>query len=148
MRCLKKNKQKMYYALLVGTVPVYALDDHGDKIVDWVDPVSGETHYIETGDTITLYSEPVEFYGNIAMSGSDVDRVEFGVSEANYEAILVMTKGEIPITETSLIWYQTTPTTKTYDSHTYADDATADYRVLKVSPSLNVDRYILDKVVK
>ena len=148
MRCLKKNKQKMYYALFVGEVPVYKLDDNGNKIVDWVDEDTGEVHYIETGTTMKLYDAPVEFRGNIAMSGSDVNRVEFGVSEAKYEAILVMTKGEIPITETSLLWFQTTPTTKIVDEKTYADDSTADYRVLKVSPSLNVDRYILDKVVK
>ena len=148
MRCLKKNKQKMYYALFVGEVPVYKLDDNGNKIVDWVDEDTGEVHYIETGTTMKLYNAPVEFRGNIAMSGSDVNRVEFGVSEAKYEAILVMTKGEIPITETSLLWFQTTPTTKIVDEKTYADDSTADYRVLRVSPSLNVDRYILDKVVK
>ena len=148
MRCLLKNKQKMYYALYIGKEPIYALDEHGNKIVDWTDTQTGEVHYVETGDSVELYSEPVLFKGNIAMSGSDVARVEFGVSEAKYEAILVMSKGEIPITETSLIWFQTPPSTITVDDHTYADDSTADYRVLKVSPSLNVDRYILDKVVK
>lgn len=147
MRCLRKNKQKMYYALLVGEAPIYALDDNGNKIVEWTDS-QGNPHYRETGSTELLYSAPVEFHGNIAMSGSDVNRVEFGISEAKYEAILAMTKGEIPITETSLIWFQTTPTTKTIDEKTYAVESTADYRVLKVSPSLNEDRYILDKVVK
>ena len=133
----------MYYALLIGEFPIYALDDQGNKIVD------PETHeYIETGSKEILYSEPVEFYGNIAMSGSDVNRVEFGVSEANYEAVLIMAKGDIPITETSLLWFQTTPQTKTIDDKKYAVESTADYRVLKVSPSLNVDRYILDKIVK
>lgn len=148
MRCLKKNKQNMYYSLLIGETPVYALDEHGNKKIDWIDEETGEVHYIETGSTVKLYGEPVQFKGNIAMSGSDVDRTEFGVSEANYEAVLVMTKGEIPISETSLIWFQTPPTTKVIEGITYADDSTADYRVLKVSPSLNVDRYILDKVVK
>ena len=148
MRCLKKNKQKMYYLLLIGETPIYALDENGNKKIDWIDEETGEVHYIETGSSMNLYSEPVLFKGNIAMSGSDVDRTEFGVSEANYEAVLVMTKGEIPISETSLIWFQTPPTTKVVEGITYADDSTADYRVLKVSPSLNVDRYILDKVVK
>jgi len=148
MRCLKKNKQKMYYSLLVGTVPIYALDAQGNKIVDYTDPITGTVFYRETGSKQTLYTEPVRFYGNIAMSGSDVDRKEFGISEAKYEAVLVMNKGEIPISETSLIWFQTEPQTKIVDGTTYADDSTADYRVLKVSPSLNVDRYILDKVVK
>ena len=148
MRCLKRNKQKMYYALLIGEVPIYALDAQGNKIVDYVDPNTGTVFYRETGSKMTLYSEPVMFKGNITMSGTDVDRREYGVSEANYEAILVMTKGEIPIEETSILWYKTTPQTKVVNGETYADDATADYRVLKVSPSLNVDRYILDKVVK
>lgn len=148
MRCLKRNKQKLYYALLVGEVPIYALDENGNKIVDWTDPDTGEVYYVETGSKMLLYSEPVIFKGNIAMSGSDVDRVEFGVSEANYEAILVMNKGEIPITETSLLWFQTEPQTKIVEGVTYADDSTADYKVLRVSPSLNEDRYILDKIEK
>lgn len=147
MRCLKKNKQKMYYSLLIGKMPNYVYEN-GEKKVDWVDEETGEIHYVEKGTSLKLYSVPVPFEGNIAMSGSDVARVEFGVSEANYEAVLVMTKGEIPITETSLIWFQTPPQTKTIEDTEYADDSTADYRVLKVSPSLNVDRYILDKVVK
>ena len=64
------------------------------------------------------------------------------------EAVLVQNKGELPITETSLLWYQTPPQTKIIDEKTYADDSTADYKVLKVIPSLNNDRYILSKVVK
>ena len=148
MRCLRKNKQKLYYSLLVGESPVYELDEHGNKIVDYTDPKTGDVYYVETGDTIPLYSEPVEFYGNIAMSGSDVTRQEFGISDDRYEAVLVTNKGQLPITETSLLWYQTTPTTKTIDEKTYANDSTADYKVLRVIPSLNGDRYILAKVVK
>jgi hypothetical protein len=146
MRCLKRNKQTLYYALLVGTIPEYEYDEHGNKIVDYVD--EGVTYYVETGTTIKVYSEPVEFKGNIALSGSDVTRQEFGVSDDRYEAVLVTNKNQLPITETSLLWYQTTPSTKTIEGVTYADDATADYRVLKVIPSLNNDRYILAKVVK
>lgn len=146
MRCQKRNKQKLYYSLLIGKSPVYKLDSHGNKIVDY--EKGGITYYVETGETQLLYSEPVEFMGNIALGGSDVTRQEFGISDDRYEAVLVLNKGEIPITETSLLWYQTTPVTKTIDDNVYADDATADYRVLKVVPSLNHDRYILAKVVK
>lgn len=146
MRCLKKNKQKLYYALFVGESPNYVLDEYGNKIVDYTS--GGVTYYKETGTNILLYSEPVAFEGNIAFSGSDVTRQEFGIADDHYEAVLVTGKGEIPITETSLLWYQTTPTTKTIDTKTYADDTTADYKVLKVIPSLNNDRYILAKVVK
>ena len=146
MRCLKKNKQPLYYALLIGTIPEYEYDEHGNKIVDYIE--DGITYYVETGSKIKVYSEPVAFMGNIALSGSDVTRQEFGVSDDRYEAVLVTNKGQIPITETSLLWYQTAPATKIIEGVTYADDATADYRVLKVVPSLNGDRYILAKVVK
>lgn len=148
MRCLKKNKQNLYYAVLIGTIPEYEYDEHGDKIVDYVDSETGEVYYVETGVQLKVYSNPVVFMGNIALSGSDVTRQEFGVSDDRYEAVLVTNKGQLPITETSLLWYQTTPATKVLDGVTYADDTTADYKVLKVVPSLNNDRYILAKVVK
>lgn len=148
MRCLNKNKRKMYYSLLLREDVVYALDKNGNKIVDWTDTKTGEVHYRETGSKKLIYSAPVAFRGNIAMSGGDVDRAEFGVDMAKYEAVLVTNKGQIPLTETSLLWFQTTPVTYKVEDVTYADESSADYRVLKVSPSLNVDRYILDKVVK
>lgn len=148
MRCLNKNKQKLYYALLVGTTPEYQLDDQGNKIVDYTDPQTGEVYYVETGVDIPLYSEAVSFNGNISFGGSDVTRLEYGIADDKYEAVLVVNKGLLPITETSLLWYQTTPTTKTIDEKKYAEDSTADYKVLKIIPSLNNDRYILAKVVK
>lgn len=148
MRCLKKNKQKLYYALLQGTIPEYETDENGDKVIDYTDTETGEVHYVETGVNIPLYSVAIVFEGNIALSGSDLMRQEFGISDEHYEAVLVTNKGQLPITETSLLWYQTTPTTKEIEGVTYADDATADYRVLRIVPSLNNDRYILAKVVK
>lgn len=138
----------MYYSLLIGEAVNYARDKNGNKIVDWIDEETGEVHYRETGTKSTLYSAPVPFKGNIAMSGGDVDRAEFGVDMARYEAVLVTNKNQLPITETSILWFKTTPITYTADGVTYADANSADYKVLKVSPSLNVDRYILDKVVK
>lgn len=146
MNCLKRNKQKLYYSLLVGEQIQYELDRDGNKIIDWVD--GDITYYKETGIKEPLYSEPVLFMGNIAFSGGDVERTEFGVDQARYEAILVLNRGEIPITETSLLWYQTEPETKEIEGHVYADDSTADYKILKIVPSLNNDRYILAKVVK
>lgn len=148
MRCLNKNKQKMYYSLLIGEAVNYAKDANGNKIVEWTDTQTGEVHYRETGTKKLVYSEPVPFKGNIAMSGGDVDRAEFGVDMNKYEAVLVTNKNYIPISETSILWYKTKPVTYVEDDVTYAVASSADYKVLKVSPSLNVDRYILDKVVK
>jgi len=148
MRCMRRNKQKLYYALLIGTEPEYELDEQGNKIIDYTDTETGEVFYVETGTNKPIYGKPVEFEGNIALAGSDLLRQEFGISDEHYEAVLVLNKGEIPITETSLLWYQTEPGIKTRENEIYADDATADYRVLRSVPSLNNDRYILAKVVK
>lgn len=148
MRTLLRNKQTLYYALLDGTLPEYELDNEGNKIVDYVDEETGVTYYVETGVNTPVYSPAVEFKGNIAFAGADLLRQEYGISDENYEAVLVLNKDQIPITETSLIWYQTKPGTKIIDDVEYADDATADYRVLRSVPSLNNDRFILAKVVK
>ena len=148
MRTLLRNKQKLYYALLIGTKPEYELDGEGNRIVDYVDEETGEVFYVETGVNKPVYSPAVEFKGNIAFAGADLLRQEFGISDENYEAVLVLNKDQIPITETSLIWYQSTPQTYEEDDEKYADDSTADYRVLRSVPSLNNDRFILAKVVK
>jgi hypothetical protein len=56
-----------------------------------------------------------------------------------------MGKNSIPISEGSLIWLDTDPIVK---ANGYVDQYSADYKVIKVSPSLNVDKYVLKKVVK
>ena len=131
MRTLNKNKQKMYYATLVDTIQEEYIDEDGNRY--------------PTGEPKNIYSEPVEFYGNIAMSGGEAEAVEFGLNLADYEAILLVGKNALPLTETSLIWHVTEPTTG-IDGNT--DEYRADYRIVKISPSLNFDKYVLKKGVK
>ena len=131
MRTLKKNKQKMYYATLVDTIQEEYIDEDGNRY--------------PTGEPKNIYSEPIEFEGNIAMSGGEAEAQEFGLNLADYEAVLVVDKNTLPITETSLIWHVTEPT-KGIDGNT--DEYSADYRIVKISPSLNFDKYVLKKVVK
>ena len=142
MRTLNKNKQKMYYALQDKEIPVYELDDDGN--IKYME-IDGVMVPIETGDTKLVYNLPVEFNGNIAMSGGESQAAEFGLNLADYSAVLVMDKGEIPITETSLIWYESEP--EINDDGT-VNQFSADYTVVKLSPSINSDRYALKKVVK
>jgi hypothetical protein len=141
MRTLNKNKQKMYYSLYLGQEPEYVLDDNGNKVVEYVDD-DGNVYYKETGNVIDIYSEPVPFYGNISMSGGEVETVEFGLNIGDYEAVLLTSKNVLPITETSLIWLNTKPT----DGVVKREQA--DYTVIKISPSLNQDKYVLKAVVK
>lgn len=127
MRCLLKNKQKMYYALYVESTETTT----GKTII-----IDGESVEVEYGSTSQEYTAPVEFKGNIAFTGGDVYETEYGIDKSNYSAVLVMNKGEIPIDEHSLIWYDTPP------------DGKADFKVVKVVPSLNVDKYLLQRIEK
>ena len=135
MRMSKKNQQKMHYALYGIEVPIYDYytDEDGNKIP------------LDTGETEVTYGAPVEFYGNIAFSGGEAEAREFGLNLADYEAVLVVSKGLLPIDETSLIWHTTEPK---FDANGNVDEHSADYTVVKVSPSLNVDKFVLKKVVK
>ena len=142
MRTLNKNTQKMYYANQDRLVPIY--EEYTDE--------DGNTYPIDTGETKLVYGEPVEFYGNIAMSGGESEAVEFGISTSDYEAVLLLSKGAkdkkgnvIQLKETSLVWFETEPKK---DENGYTDEFSADYRVVKPSPSLNTVRYVLKKVVK
>lgn len=135
MRTLRKNAQKMYYANQIGQVPIY--EEYTDE--------DGNTYPLDTGETKIGYSEPMEFKGNIAMSGGEAEAVEFGLNLADYEAVLIVAKNTLPITETSLIWHTTEPIKEIGGN---ADEYSADYRIVKISPSLNFDKYVLKKVVK
>lgn len=135
MRTLRKNKQAMYYANQDREVPI--METYYDD--------EGNAYEYDTGETELVYGEPIEFKGNIAMSGGEAEAVEFGLNLADYEAVLLIGKNTLPITETSLIWHVTEPT-KDIDGNT--DEYSADYRIVKISPSLNFDKYVLKKVVK
>ena len=147
MRTLVRNTQKLYYAELSDSEPVYALDEHGNKIVSYIDdsvtpPV---VYYEERGVTKKHYSAPVPIEANIAQSNGDMQEQEYGLSEGSYSAILVTEKGKYPITKTCLIWHTTEPEV---DESGYAMAASADYTILSINESLNVDKYVLGKVVK
>ncbi len=131
MMMLNQNKQKMYYATLIDTVSDIYIDEEGNEY--------------PTGESKNIYSEPIEFFGNIAMSGGEAEAQEFGLNLADYEAILVVGKNTLPLTETSLIWHENEPK---IDVDNKADEYSADYRIVKISTSLNFDKYVLKKVVK
>lgn len=147
MRTLVRNQQNLYFAELIDSEPVYALDENGNKIISYIDesvtpPV---VYYEERGVTKKHYSAPIPFVANIAQSNGDMREQEYGLSEGSYEAILVTEKGKYPITKTCLIWHTTEPEV---DESGYALAASADYTILSINESLNVDKYVLGKVVK
>lgn len=135
MRTLNKNKQRLFYANQDKIVPI--CEEYTDE--------DGNTYPLDTGETKLVYGEPVLFKGNIAMSGGEAEAQEFGLNLADYEAVLLVGKNILPITESSLIWHTTEPTK---DSDGNTNEYSADYRIVKISPSLNFDKYVLKKVVK
>jgi hypothetical protein len=143
MMTLNQNKQKLYYALLDNVVPIYETDDDGNII--YYEDEEGNRIPLETGDTKIIYSKPVEFYGNIAMSGGEVEVQEFGLNLADYEAILVLGKNTLTLTETSLIWQNTKPK---FNQDETLDENSADYKIVKINSSNNYDKYVLSRVVK
>ena len=135
MRNLNKNKQKMYYSNLGSR----------ESIKETYVDADGNEYILDSGETDAHYTEPVEFWGNIASSGGETIPSEYGLDLSQYEAVLVTDKNCTTITETSLIWLNTKPQR---DANGYVDEYSADYRVVKVSPSINTDKFILKKVVK
>lgn len=133
MRTLRKNKQTIYYALKSDRTAISSTDTI---------TVDGETVYVDEGDYEISYESPIEFLGNISFSGGDSNDVEFGLDLSTYDAIIVTNVKAIPITETSLIWFETEPPSGTNDG------STADYSVVAVRNSLNQTKAILKRRVK
>lgn len=133
MRTLNKNKQTVYFALLIGR----EAESTGETIT-----VDAETVYVDEGDYTNEYTVPEAFSANISFSGHDSVDVEFGLDMSAYDAVIVSDKQALPITETSLIWFETEPPA------TVNDGSTADYSVVAVRHSLNFTKSILKRRVK
>ena len=147
MRTLKRNQQKLYYAELIESETIYALDEHGNRIISYVDETKDPPviYYEKKGTRSNHYSEPILIEANIMQSNGDMVEKEYGLSEGSYEAILVTEKGKYPITKTCLIWYKSEPQV---DQQGYALPKSADYTILSINESLNNSKYILGKVIK
>ena len=102
-------------------------------------------YYEKIGTTEAYYTEPIPIEANIMQSNGDMTEREYGLSEGSYSAILVTEKGKYPITKTCLIWHESEPQV---DEEGHADPKSADYTILSINKSLNVDKYILGKVVE
>jgi len=138
----------MWFALYEKSEVIYKLDSKRNRIVSYIDKTvtPNKVYYEEEGYTEEGYSEPIKFFENISYnSGGDSTIEEYGVSTAEYEAIVTVAKGLLPITETSLIWLHT-PLTDGGTGKAIKEDA--DFRIIRVHESLNQSKYILAKVQK
>ena len=137
MRTSRKNKQIMYYSSQGDVFPIYEKDENGNVIYDEID---GESVPRETGESETSYDDPIQFLGNISFYiGWGYARI-WGITMGDADAILLMDKNEIPIDETSRIWYQTVPD---YKQDGTVDADSADFTVSRILPSIGHVRYLL-----
>lgn len=139
-----RNKQKLKYSLYLGREPIYELDEDGNKIVEFVDE-EGNIYYKETGSYTSAWSEPVEFFANISQSGGEAEAREYGLSNEDFDATILTIKGYVPLVLGSLIWHTGEVLC---DENNNVDEKSADYKVLKVDPSLNQTIYFLKSVAK
>ena len=134
-----KNKQNMKYSLYLEKIPVYATDDDGNILYD------NDGDLVETGDYVNGYAEPIDFMANMVFSSGEAEATAYGVTVSDYDSKIVCAKGYIPITETSLIFTDSEPD---YNSNGTVKDKSADFRVVKVQPSLNYMVYLLKRIEK
>ena len=134
----------MKYSLQDGRVPIYERDENGDIVYIEVD---GQKIPVETGEYETGYSAPVDFMGNISMSGGEAEAKEFGMDIGDFDAVIILEKDAVQLTETSIIWH-TSPVKYKDEQNTIVDSKSADYAVKRVSPSLNFTKVLLQRIVK
>ena len=141
-----RNKQKLKYSLYLDREPIYELDEDGNKIVEFVDE-EGNIYYKETGSYMSAWSEPVEFFANISQSGGEAEAREYGLSNEDFDAVMVSVKGYVPLVIGSLIWHNSEVLYED-EENTDVDEKSADYKVLRVLESLNMTKYLLKSVAK
>ena len=124
MRDLKRNQRKMYYSLYI--------EQENDSDFDVL-------------DTVAKYSAPVEFKAGLTAGQSDSDDSPFG-KDISYDRIISTVKKDLPITETSLIWYETDPILLEDGS---ANPNSADYKVAAMPlDGLDGIRIAIKKIAK
>ena len=140
MRSLKKNMQKRWYSTYADQITEYYKDSDGNIIYDEID-----------GDLIPRikgeragYNNPVSFYANISAGKGTSQEEVFGVS-LDYTKTISTTDMDLPISETSLIWFETEPS---YNADGTVNEASADYSVAAIARSLNNVVYALKKRAK
>ena len=144
MRMMNRNKQNLYYALQDREVPIYETDEDGD--IRYIE-IDGQQIPVETGKTELGYSKPIKMLANIAFETNETTAQEFGVDVSDYDAIVVFGKNEYPLTETSRIWFESTPRYKD-TSEAIVDGDSADYKVVSVRNTSNEGKAILRHLTK
>ena len=140
MRSLKKNQQNIWYSTYSDQITEYYRDSDGNIIYDEIDGELIPRIKCERAGN----NNPVSFYANISAGKGTSQEEVFGVS-LDYTKTISTSDIDLPISETSLIWFETEPT---YNVDGTVNEASADYSVVGIAKSLNNVVYALKKRAK
>lgn len=121
MRCLRRNKQAFYYAVIASSGIGYNEDG------------------LETGGREITYTNPVYAKANIS-SAKNVDVVAVFGTELKYDKVLALE--DAPFDENALLWIDTLPVLNDDGS----TDTPPDYVVKRIAKSLNSVMIAVSKV--
>lgn len=117
MKCLARNKQLLYYALLTG------------------ESVQRDADGYVTGERPPTYSEPEAVYMNLSAARGQAELDQFGAA-TDYTHTLVTCDMDCPIDENSILWVGRTP----------QNDTPHNFVVVRVARSLNSITYAIREV--
>ena len=141
MRYCRKNRQRMYYSVPLGTDPIYVTDEYGN--IQYDKDEDGDLYPMETGEYKDGYSDPKEFLANIGGQLRQTLMSEFGVISSPNYGVMVVGKDQYDFPIGTLIWKKSAIKYKEDGS---LDSTSADYSVLGVIDEfINEDTYYLHK---
>lgn len=147
MRTLKKNQQKMYYALFDKEEENYKLDAEGNPIVDYIDE-EGNVYYKTTGGTHKVFKMPVPFNASISSKLDAIRAKEYGVEQSSIYSEITVSNGKLPLNFGDLIWRKSEIEWSKYNSNS-PEPTSADYVVRGILDEfLNFDFYLLERIDK
>lgn len=142
MRTVRRNMRRMFYSLPTSETPVYQRDEDGNIL--YYEDSDGNRYPLESGETVSGYADPVEFHGFFAVTGGYAEAQEYGLSTADYDAVVIIPNGLIPAAENVLIW-QSSEVLYKGDEIPMVDEKSADFRIVRISDGLNITKLILRK---
>ena len=123
MRCLNRNKVRIFYANYRDKVPLR--DEYGNL----------------TGEYKISYDAPSEIKANVSAARGEATTRQFGEDES-YDRIVVLDDPTFPVTTTSIFWIDTIPEIGEDGS----TNTPHDYIVKQVATSLNSVSIAVSKV--
>lgn len=123
MRCLARNKTKIYYALYNTQTEI--VDEYGNR----------------TGQFAIEYTNPIEMLANVSAAKGEMQTRQFGETES-YDRVIVLDDVHTPINEYAILWVDTLP----HINEDGTTDTPHDYLVKNVARSLNSVSVAISKV--